>query len=194
MRLGIFGGTFNPIHYGHLINNEIVRGEYSLDKILFIPARMPVHKDLDGMISGDDRLKMVELAISDNKGFDVSPIELVRNSPSYTIITIKDIIRIYPDSKIFLIIGADSFNEIDKWKDYEKILEMVHLIVMGRKSDIDYRDDIIEKSNNLLFPGNPIIEISSSTIRKKLRNNQSVKYLLPDNVIQFIKKKGLYNN
>ena len=194
MKLGIFGGTFNPVHYGHLINAEILRSDYSLDKIIFVPAKFPVHKKLDDRISAKERCNMVELAINDNRSLELSTIEIDKDSPSYTIITINELLREFSPSELFLIIGSDSFNEIDTWKEYRKILQMVSVIVMKRPGDASCREDLFVNSKNIIIAENPLIDISSTCIRKRIRENKSVKYLVPHNVLSYINNRGLYKN
>ncbi len=194
MRLGIFGGTFNPVHYGHLINAEIIRDDHSLDKILFVPSKYPVHKGLDCMTSAEDRVNMVKIAIEKNKSFDYSLVEIETESPSYTITTVKTIRMRNPEWELFLIIGADSYNEIDTWKDYKELLESVSLIVMKRGSAEQYGSGITGLPGNVIFADNPLIEISSTYIRNRIRKNLSINYLVPEKVIDYINGKRLYRN
>jgi len=116
-RTGIFGGTFNPIHHGHLINIELLIDHFNLDRVLFIPAKIPVHKTLADNVSSADRLKMVELALAGSENMLSSGIEINRETASYTITTLEELKNIYPDDELFLIIGSDSFNELDTWKE-----------------------------------------------------------------------------
>jgi nicotinate-nucleotide adenylyltransferase len=125
MRIGFFGGTFNPIHYGHLKNALLAKEQLKLDKIIFIPAKLPVHKKVDVSISAEDRYDMLLRAVFEFKEFEVSRIEIDREAPSYTITTIKTLNDIYPQCELFMIIGADSFNEIDTWKESIQIIDSV---------------------------------------------------------------------
>ncbi len=194
MRLGIFGGTFNPIHNGHLINARFIAEEFSLDKILFIPSRYPVHKSMREEVTSEDRFEMVRLAIKDFPQFDVSRIEIDRNAPSYTIITVKQLEKEYPRSELFLIIGSDSFDEIDTWKDYRELIARVSILVMARNSR-EYRGSgILEGSKRVLFAGNPVIDISSSNIREKVKSGLSIKNYVPGTVEEYILNKGIYRN
>ncbi len=194
MKIGLLGGTFNPIHYGHLINAEIIRENFQLDKILFIPSKHPVHKDLEGNIPSEDRFNMVKLAIAGNNSFDVSRIEIDRDGGSYTIITIKQLQVFYEKAELYLIIGSDSFNEIGIWKDSKEILQIVPLIVMKRPGYEKINKKIIETAKEVKFTDNPLIGISSSMIRDNIKNNKTIKYLVPVKVEDYIKKKGLYKN
>jgi nicotinate-nucleotide adenylyltransferase len=192
LKIGLFGGTFNPIHYGHLINAEIIKDSYNLDKILFIPSRYPVHKNLEGNVSSEDRFNMLRLAVEGNSGFDVSRIEIDRKDDSYFIFTIKQFNIIYKNSDIFLLIGTDAFNEIDTWKDSEEVMQIVSFIVMKRPGHDYINNNIVNKVKDAKFVENPLIEISSSKIRENINNNKSIKYLVPLKVEEYIITKELY--
>jgi len=192
-KIGIYGGTFNPIHYGHLINIEMVRDKFGLDKIFFVPARIPVHKDIANEISPDDRFNMVRKAVENNDYFDISRVELDRKSPSYTVLTLDYFKKQYPYSEIYLIMGIDSFMTIRSWKSHEEILSLGRLIVMARKG----YDDIAENGLDCLnvnFFNNPVIDISSTMIRERVMCNRSIRYMTPDPVIEYIYKMELYSN
>lgn len=192
MKLGIFGGTFNPIHFGHLINAEFIRETFSLGKVLFVPAKEPVHKNSCSSVSAENRMLMVEEAISNNPFFEVSDIEVTRNEPSYTIYTVHALLSRYPDDDLYLIIGEDSYDEFWKWKDYRDIVRDVHLIVMSRYSVIAENERYNSFSDKILFAHNPIIDITSTEIREKIKRNQSIRYLVPEKVVSYIIKRGLY--
>jgi len=191
-RIGIFGGTFNPVHHGHLINIELIKEHFSLDLILLIPVKIPVHKTVSDNISPSDRYKMLELAIAGLKGFQVSDIELKRESSSYTITTLEELKIIYPGDELFLIIGSDSFNELDTWKEFKKILQEYPLIVMQRSGDEQLRDDLLSSAHNVELHKQSMIEVSSSMIRDRVKKGLPIRYLTTDDVINFIRDKGLY--
>lgn len=192
MKIGLFGGTFNPVHCGHLINAEIIKENFKLNKILFIPSKYPVHKNLDGNVPSDDRFNMLKLAVSGNPDFDVSRIEIDRKDESYFIITIRQLSYIYKNAGLFLLIGADAFNEIDQWKDSEEILRTVSFIVMRRPGYETIEHKIVKNAKDVKFFKNPLIEISSSNIRANIRNNKSIKYMVPFSVEEYIINKELY--
>ncbi|MFH0974839.1 MAG: nicotinate-nucleotide adenylyltransferase [Spirochaetota bacterium] len=192
MKIGLLGGTFNPVHYGHLINAEIIREAFQLDKVLFIPSRHPVHKVLEGNISSDDRFKMVELAVSENPYFEASRIELDRPDESYFITTIKQLFTIYKNSELFLLIGTDAFNEVDTWKNADQLLQMLSFIIMERPGYDQINTKIMRKAKDVKLINNPLIEISSSGIRSNIRNGKSIRYLVPPDVGKYIIKKELY--
>lgn len=191
-RIGIFGGTFNPIHHGHLINIQLVKEEFALDLVLLIPAKIPVHKTVTDGIDPADRYRMTELAVTGLDGFHVSDIEIKRESASYTITTLEELERIYPDDELLLIIGSDSFNELDTWKEYKKIITNYTLIVMQRPGNMELREDLLSASYDVHLHVASAIEISSSGIRERIRKGLPVKFFTADNVIDFINGKGLY--
>jgi len=192
-RIGIFGGTFNPIHIAHLIVAENVREQAELDKILFIPAPNPPHKESSWLIDTELRIKMAKLAVSANPYFEVSDIEveLSKNTRSYTVNTLMALGKMY-QAELYLIIGMDQLLELHIWKDPGKIIEMSKVIVINRPGFLaenvhpDYRDKVT-------FLKTPYIGISSTDIRNKIKENRSIKYLVPEAVEKFIKENKLYN-
>lgn len=194
MKLGVFGGTFNPIHNGHLINARFIKNRYSLDKILFIPSKYPVHKNLEGNISTGDRLEMIKLAVRGDRGFDVSNIEIDREEKSFTIITIRQLLDLYRDAEIYLIVGEDAFNEIDTWKDYGELIKLVTLIVMRRNRSIKLKKSVLKKIKNIILADNPVVQISSSEVREKIKKGLPVNNLLPQGIEKYILDKELYRN
>ena len=193
-RTGIFGGTFNPVHAGHLINLEFIRSELELDRVLLIPAREPVHKTIDDRITPSERLDMVKIAIEGNPFFKASTIEIERPQSSYTLYTINELLTIYPEDEFFLIIGSDSFNELDTWKSYAEILKSVNIAVMKRPGDPHLREDLTAISKKVIIVENPEIGISSTMIRERVKLGKSIRYLVPDPVIEYIHARGLYKN
>ncbi len=191
-RIGIFGGTFNPVHHGHLINIELIKERFSLDLVLFIPAKIPVHKQISGPVEPSDRLRMVELAIDGYPGFSVSSIEIDRCSPSYTITTLEELKISYPCEELILIIGSDSFNELDTWREYEKIIYEYSLIVMLRNGNEVLRDDLFSAAKKVDIHRESMIEISSSIIRERVKQGLPIRYMTTDSVIEHIMAKGLY--
>lgn len=194
MKLGIFGGTFNPIHYGHLINAQLIFEDFDLDKVIFVPSKSPVHKEFINGATGEDRHRMIEYAIEGNSNFEISRIELDRDTPSYTIFTINELIDDYRESEFYLIIGIDSYNEFQTWKDYREILERVSLIVLKRPNGQIVDREIQKMSDKIYFVENPPIGISSSKIREYIKLGRSIRYLVPVEVERYIIEKGLYTN
>jgi nicotinate-nucleotide adenylyltransferase len=192
LKIGIFGGTFNPIHYGHLINAQLLLEDFSLDRILFVPSKKPVHKEIEENISGEDRYCMIQYAIEGNNGFEVSRIELDREDPSYTIITIRDLQQNSPDDAFYLIIGMDSLNDFHTWKEYRAILKRVPLIIIERPYHQLKNESIIDDVDEIYFANNPLIDISSSRIRDYVKQGRSIQYLVTPKVEQYISERGLF--
>ncbi len=189
-KIGLLGGTFDPIHIGHLIIAEKVREEFNLEKVIFIPSGIPPHKK-NAFTSSFHRYNMVKIAVSDNSFFDVSDIEIKKKSPSYTYITVKKMKKMYNNYNIFFIIGQDSLLDLPNWYNANKLIKEVDFIVAKRTIDFKY-----EKNEN--FPVNfklsnsPIIGISSTYIRTCIKERKSIKYLLPEKVRMYIKKENIY--
>lgn len=192
LKTGIFGGTFNPIHMGHLINAQIILELFHLDRILFIPVKSPVHKPDDPGVKAHHRLEMIMLAISGNPSFEVSGIEIDRPAPSYMITTVRELKRAFPGDEFSVIIGSDSYRELDTWKDYEELLEEAVFIVMGRRGDDPDTGKYGSKSARFQFADNPFIEISSSFVRERVRGGQTIRHIVPDAVMNYILDKRLY--
>jgi len=199
-RLGIYGGTFDPIHTGHLILAEMTRQECGLDKVVFIPAANPPHKRDRYISSPMQRLEMTRLAIEDNPHFELSDMEIKRKGISYTVDTLKALRDIYPEEcEFWMIIGSDSLLELNTWKDIEKITQMCNFAVYMRPdSPVDrckaQAQAIGEGANgNITFVQAPMIEISSTDIREKVAKGKSIRYMVTDRVRQYIMDRGLYN-
>ncbi|MBU5440011.1 nicotinate-nucleotide adenylyltransferase [Tissierella sp. MSJ-40] len=198
MKIGIMGGTFNPIHNGHLIMAEYTRYSLNLDKVLFIPTGKPPHKEIEEVAYLNHRLEMTVLATLSNSFFQVSSMEIERKNITYTIDTIEALKEEYPKDEFYFIIGADSLFEIEKWKDYKKLLGLCNFAVVERPN---YNNDkIVEKiqnlktlhNSNIVKVDSPLIEISSTEIRNRVNKGQSIKYLVPESVEDYITKYGLY--
>lgn len=198
-RLGVFGGTFDPIHIGHLIVAEMARQECSLDKVLFIPAKIPPHKNDNHISPANYRFEMTRLAILENPYFDVSDLELKREGISYTVDSIKALSQGHSDeNKIWLIVGGDSFLEIDSWKDAGTIMTLCNLAVYFRPNFptdtlMIKAEKVRERFNNIVqFVEAPMIDISSTDIRNRVSRGKSIRYMVPDRVEEYIMEKGLY--
>ena len=192
------GGTFDPIHFGHLATAEAVREIFSLDEILFIPAARPPHK-LDRSITAEHhRLTMTKLATRSNKFFRVSDMELQRTGLSYTLDTVNELHKIFGQStELFFIIGADSLADLSKWHAARELVAKCHFIATTRQGvDVDFSavekffgKVALEHIHRVTTPG---LEISSTDIREKIRQRRSIKYLVPEVVENYILKEGLY--
>ena len=187
-RIGLFGGTFDPVHTGHLIIAETVCEQANLDVVMFIPSANPPHKNRELMFDADQRFRMLSEAIKDNPNFIVSDIEMQREGPSFTIDTIRKIKDdLPPETELSFVVGRDNLYEMETWKETEAILEECTILVAdricGKKGDIP---DWLKKK--VVFVKVPLIEISSSEIRKRIREGKSIRYLVPDVVADMIKK------
>lgn len=192
MKVAILGGTFNPIHYAHLLSAEQVREGLGYDRILFVPAARPPHKSQPDLVSAEHRYQMVLLATADNPYFEVSRIELERAGPSYTIQTIKALQRIYgKETELAWIIGADSLIEYKIWKDFNDVLAQCTMIVTTRPN---YKLDSVplEIRNRVVTFRITGSDISATEIRERVRNNISIRYLVPESVVTYINQHRLY--
>ncbi|MCK4495756.1 MAG: nicotinate-nucleotide adenylyltransferase, partial [Candidatus Aminicenantes bacterium] len=212
-KIGLFGGTFNPVHLGHLKAAEVVQRKFLLDKILFIPSYIPPHKESSEVASPLDRLSMVELAVAPYPRFIPSSIEIEAKERSYSIITLGKIKKIFPDAWIFFILGIDAFLEIDTWKDYKKVLQQCCFIVISRSGFrlLDAKEVIRGKYGGricdvsgikigrdykflpgkiFLFPINAL-NVASTGIRKRIREGASWEEMVSKRVEYYIKENRL---
>lgn len=197
---GILGGTFDPIHFGHLVLAEKAREAYGLTKVIFVPAAIPPHKIGEVATSATNRLKMVELAIADHPGFALSTVEMDREGPSYTIDTIRALKKMEPDHDAALIMGFDSLLELDTWKDYRSILAEARIITAFRpgypvlKQEQDWPQSLQAHLDHILVLEAPLLAISSTWLRVELMYERSIRYLVPDAVRSFIVENRLYRD
>lgn len=187
MKIGILGGTFNPIHLGHLILADEVKDKLKLDRIIFVPTNTPPHKQNSEIIDAKERLKMIRLAIRTNRDFFVSDVEIKRGGVSYTIETIQEFKKMYPNEELYFIIGSDLLEYLHDWKEIDQILKMVNFVVVNRP---DFPLEMIPSYMKTLEI--KTIDISGYQIRKNLKENRSIRYLVSERVFEYIKKKGLY--
>lgn len=192
-KYGIFGGTFNPPHIAHSILAENIREQLELDKIIFIPSGNP---PLKNSIPAQQRFEMAQLAFSDNPHFEVSDIETKDTvEKSYTVNTLMNLSEKYRNDnvKLFLLIGADNFITLNKWKEPEKLFDYSEVVVLKRP-DFNIEDHNSGFRHKVKFIDTPLLEISSSMIREKVLKGLSVKYLLDEKVEEYILKNDLYKN
>ena len=197
--IGIMGGTFNPIHYGHLLMCEHIREEFCLEKVLFVPAKSPPYKGSEGIVETGRRLEMVRLAIRDNPFFELCDVEMRMEGPSYTVETLRVLTREYGDgNRLCLIIGADSLVQFPTWKRHEEILGMADIIVARRPDTengrLDETIDRLKAEHNarIHLSGAAALDISSTRIRNRAREGLSIKYMVPDCVERYIHEHRLY--
>ena len=220
MRIGLFGGTFNPIHLGHLRSAVEVGNRFGLDRIFFIPAALPPHKSAAGIAPAEKRMKMVRLAVAGRPGLAATDVELLRSGPSFTIDTVSEFQdRLPADSRLFFIVGLDAFLEIDTWRAVSSLFSRIAFIVMSRpsshKKSAAATPDHIEKfmrqrisSDYRYDPGHArfvhpslktvhlcpvtLMDISASKIRKLVAEERPIGFLVPEAVEVFIYEQGLY--
>jgi nicotinate-nucleotide adenylyltransferase len=211
MKIGIFGGTFNPIHFAHLRIVEEIRETFALSKVIFVPAATPPHKPLADDLSFAERVKMVGLAVQGNPHFTVSDLEGQREGKSYSIDTLRVFREKYPTDELFLIMGSDSFADFKSWKNYSAIFSCCNIVTISRPGtrlflnqalpvDIAHEFCYHESQNRLSHRSGYSVysiegtqlDISSTAIRSLLRQGKSIKYLLPVTVEQYIKQQRFY--
>ncbi len=197
-KVGIMGGTFDPIHYGHLVIANEVLFKFNLKKIIFVPTGKPPHKRSAALADSYHRYMMSQFATMTNPDFDVSNIEVEKDGISYTVDTIEELKKKYEKTRFYFITGTDAVLDLPNWKSPEKILKLCTFISVNRPGYVD--DELENKLNNLMEDYNgeilsikaPQLKISSTDIRDRISENRPIKYLLPENVEQYILKKGLY--
>ena len=193
-RLGIMGGTFDPIHYGHLVTAEAARTRFQLDQVVFVPSGRPPHKQ-HGTTDAQDRLVMTQMAIVTNPGFDLSDIEARREGYSYSIDTVREFYDLYgPDLELFFITGADAILGINTWKDADELVNMCTFIAASRPGfDLTELNKLpLNWLEHIRLFEIPALAISSTDIRRRVLQGDSIKYLLPEPVEHYILRHGLY--
>ena len=198
-KIGLMGGTFNPIHIGHLLLAETAYEQFELDKVFIMPAKCPYHKKNSKMIDDEQRIEMIKCAIEHNEHFELSLIEFQREGNTYTVDTLRQLKETYPMTEFYFIMGADSLYQFAQWKEPEEILKRAVLLAASRdnipssslSSQIDY---LIDKfgSGDIRLLQSPNMEISSHDIRNRIKEGRSIRYLIPENVREYIEKYQLY--
>ena len=193
MTIGIFGGTFNPPHIGHLIVIESVRDQFHYDKILFIPSANPPNKSDPTLPAAGKRLEMTRLAVRNSPEFEVSDVEARRGGISYSIDTLTALSELFPEGSLSLIIGADNLMEFQTWRSPHEILAIADLVVMSRPG---FPAENIKNEYRRLarFINVPSVGISSSDIRRRIKLGRSIRYLVPKEVEEYIHRHTLYRD
>ncbi len=197
-KIGIMGGTFDPIHVGHLVTAEAVRIEFGLDNVIFIPAGNPPHKDHSQVSQALHRYIMTAMATYSNPYFFVSAIELERPGPSYTIDTIRALSQQYgPQTELYFITGADAVGDLPTWNDIDKLLDLCQFVATTRPGHPNALDDVIryfgrKGEERIHRVTTPELEISATDIRERVKRGRSIKYIVPESVENYILKEGLY--
>ncbi len=200
MRIGIYGGTFDPIHFGHLILAESARETLRLDRVLFVPARIPPHKQSKTLASDTDRAAMLRLAIRGNRAFQMEPFELEQPDVSYTIFTVEFLRKKYSDADFFLLMGEDMLRTFPDWYAPERICELVTLALIGRAGheirEFSFLQKVASPEKIAEIQASrvpmPSVDFSSTAIREAAAAGRSIRYLTPSSVVTYIKKHHLY--
>ncbi|MEK6777161.1 MAG: nicotinate-nucleotide adenylyltransferase [bacterium] len=211
MRIGIFGGTFNPIHLGHLIVAEDIRENFSLERILFVPSARPPHKPAPELIDAEHRLEMTRLALKGNPYFDLSAIEHHRSGFSYSVDTVESFrSECGSEAELFFILGIDAFADINSWHEPKRLIGLCNFIVMSRpgfileealhfctstfgiRAEPGSRQIPLPNGHFLYLEDATPVGISSTLVRDRIREGRSLKYILPESVASYIISNGLY--
>ncbi|MFC2160674.1 nicotinate-nucleotide adenylyltransferase [Acidobacteriota bacterium] len=213
-KIGLLGGTFNPIHSGHIRAAEVIQKLFALDKVLFIPSFIPPHKESEQIVSPDHRFKMVELAVENNSYFSASPLEIEEKGTSYSILTLQKVRKIYPKACFFFILGIDAFLEIDTWKSHERVLDQCKFVVISRRGyNLADAKNVLNKkyasgmcelsvtkkgrenidlSCEIFLVSFDALAVASTDVRNRLRKNLPITQLVPKPVADYIFKNNLY--
>jgi nicotinate-nucleotide adenylyltransferase len=208
--VGLFGGTFNPIHLGHLRGAEEIRELFHLEEVIFVPSSIPPHKTTEKVIEANHRLEMIRLAVSDNPYFSVSDVEISRPGKSYSVETIRYFRERRQEESFFFILGSDAFLEIESWKEFQNLFSLCHFVVMTRSGSqkemlalpralapafrtVSEEKSWVHSSGYMLyFKEISFLDISSTKVRKLIEKGRSARYLIPPEVETYIRKHSLY--
>ncbi|MEK7729466.1 MAG: nicotinate-nucleotide adenylyltransferase [candidate division KSB1 bacterium] len=193
-RLGIFGGTFDPPHLGHLLVAETAREELALDQVLFMLAPQPPHKSVQVLTPWPQRLAMLQNALSDHPQFIISTLEAQRSGPSYTVDTLRALRKLpeFEHAQLYLLLGQDSMSNFHTWREPETIRQLATVAIYPRHETHETAAPLSLPANCLLLNA-PIIAISSSEVRRRVARQQSIRYLVPENVREYIATQRLYH-
>ncbi len=189
-RIGVMGGTFDPIHHGHLVAASEVAHSFGLDEVVFVPTGHPWQKS--DVTASEHRYLMTVIATASNPQFTVSRVDIDREGPTYTIDTLRDLKRDRPDAELFFITGADAVAQILSWRDHDELWELAHFVAVSRPGHVLSTDGL--PSDNVSQLEVPALSISSTACRARVRDDEPVWYLVPDGVVQYIAKHHLYRS
>lgn len=198
-KIGIMGGTFNPIHLGHIMLAKAGYQQFQLDKVLVIPNKLPAYKDTDELLDSKHRSRMVQIAIQDYPYMEFSDMELRRTGATYTIDTLRELSGLYPNDQFYFILGGDSLVHLREWREYQEILKLA-VILCAKRNGADMvtldtmRMELLQevKDSRILFLDTPMMDISSTDIRDNIQEKDVISQWLPDGVYQYIEKHQLY--
>jgi nicotinate-nucleotide adenylyltransferase len=196
VRVGVYGGVFNPPHHGHLVAAQEAHNQLGLDVVLWVPVGDPPHRTIEGDPGAEPRFEMVELAISADERFRASRIELEREGPSYTVDTLRELREREPEDELFLILGGDQALALPTWREPEEVLGLATLAVFERGSSnrnaIGIKVARLRGAERVRFLDMPRIDISSTLVRRRAAQGKPIRYLVPDKVANFIGARSLY--
>jgi nicotinate-nucleotide adenylyltransferase len=196
LRVGILGGAFNPPHIGHLVCAQEALVQLELERVVFMPVGVPPHRAIDLDPGADVRLEMVELAVADDERFEASRMELDREGPSYTSDTLEQLANESPKDELFLILGGDQAAALASWHEPEKVLERATVAVFERvswgRNAIIIKIGRVPGAERVRYLDMPLIQVSSSAIRRRVREGLPIRYLVPDKVADYIETKRLF--
>ena len=188
-RLGVFGGTFDPVHVGHLVAAVNARHALGLDRVLLVVANQPWQKHARAVTPAPDRFAVVEAAVTNMEGLEASAVEVERGGPSYTADTLDELSRRYPDAELFLVIGADVADELDSWERMEAVRELATLVVVNRPGVRPTKPLSGWKAVSVEIPA---LDISSTDLRARAANGRPLDFLVPEPAVRLIRQRGLY--
>ena len=187
--VGIFGGTFDPPHIGHLIAAQDACEALSIDRFVFVPAAEPPHKHADRISRTDVRLEMLQAAIADSATFEINTVEMERSGPSYTVDTLRELSVQFPGASLHLLIGVDQVREFSTWREWEEVLKLAQIVMLTRAGSEDAGPEAPFVRHTVKVTR---IDISSTLIRARVAAGLSIRYLVPDAVAEIIAREGLY--
>jgi nicotinate-nucleotide adenylyltransferase len=191
-RIGIMGGTFDPVHHGHLVAASEVQAQFGLDEVIFVPTGQPWQKTDRKVSAAEDRYLMTVIATASNPRFSVSRVDIERGGTTYTVDTLHDLHAAYPDADLFFITGADALEQILSWRQAEELFSLAHFVGVTRPG---YNlDDTHLPNGSVSLIDVPAMAISSTACRERVAAGLPVWYLVPDGVVQYISKRDLYRN
>lgn len=200
VKIGVLGGTFDPVHNGHLRIAREAKGRLRLERVVFVPAREPWLKGLTTVSTGQQRLEMIKLAIAGERLFEVSTVDLDRPGPSYTEDTLADLRQVYGgEAELLFIVGADALSEFDKWRNPQRILEMCHLVAARRSGSLALDLAALEQrvpgiARRTIVLDNDVVDVSASDIRRRVGEGRPIGHLVPQAVERYIQEHRLYQS
>jgi nicotinate-nucleotide adenylyltransferase len=193
----MLGGTFDPVHVGHLVLGEAAREQLGLDRVIFVPAGHPWRKPDRNVSPAGHRLAMLKLAVGRNSAFEVSTLEIEREGPSYSEITLAELQRANPGAELVFILGQDALADLPNWHDPRRVVELATLAVAereGAESAVGEEPALAALDARIISVRMPVIAVSSSDLRRRVREGRSIRYLVPDEVAGYINQHGLYRD